>query len=40
MRTYHFDGSIKDCVVDEAIVYQDIHKIMLIDYADNNIFKM
>ena len=29
MRTYHFNGSIKDCVVEEVIVYQDIYK----DYA-------
>ena len=29
MRTYHFNGSIKECLADEAIVYQDIYK----DYA-------
>jgi len=33
IRSYLFHGAIEDCVADEIIMRNDIHKDMNIDYA-------
>ena len=33
IRSYLFYGAIEDCVADEIIMCNDIHKDMNIDYA-------